>query len=405
MAWGISSLFLFLFVVFNLVSAKFVLEDGYEVTTVVDGHKSGLNPHVIHALPGSSNLIILDYSGSTFYTTSFPLSVDSVINRFAGDGIPGYLDGKAANSRFSKPRSFTVDAKGNVYVADKSNKVIRKISSSGYVTTIAGGISNEYGHRDGPAQNATFSNDFDITFVPQRCCLLVSDHGNERVRQINLKEEDCLESSHSNLGTYSLWSIGIALSCVLGVAIGFAVRPYIIRHEEVNHLSLIMTWKLLLIKLGEQVQTFFSYISNLVAGSTVYSVLSRLVMMVVSHLSLMCSAVNRLISSMVSSLFFMCQPNNIAILDKTVSFSDPDSPSCSDPKPTLSLKPSDDLVDLINFDDAQESNNDKECSNEETDVSLSLPHATIDDIIKVQVEGFSKTAEENASARGSSSSE
>lgn len=172
-----------------------------------------------------------------------------------------------------------------------------------------------------------------------------------------------------------------------------------------NHLSLIMTWKLLLIKLGEQVQTFFSYIRNLVTGSTVYSVLSRLVMMVVSHLSLMCSAVNRLISSMVSGLLFMCQRNSVAILDKTVSFSDPDSPSCSNPKPPLSLKPSDDLVDLISFDDTQEPNNDKECSNEETDAALSPPRATIDDIIKVQVEGFSKMVEENAAARGSSSAE
>ncbi|XP_018435440.1 uncharacterized protein LOC108807671 isoform X2 [Raphanus sativus] len=230
MAWSFSSLFLFSFFVFSLVEGKHVLEDGYEVTTVVDGHKSGLNPHTVHALPGSSNMIVLDSSGSTFYTTSFPMSVDSVINRFAGDGSIGYLDGKAGNSRFSKPRGFAVDAKGNVYVADKNNKVIRKISSSGYVTTIAGGISNEFGHRDGPAQNATFSSDFDISFVPQRCCLLVSDHGNEMIRQINLKEEDCLQSSHSNLGTYSLWSIGIALSCFLGVAIGFASRPYIIRH-------------------------------------------------------------------------------------------------------------------------------------------------------------------------------
>lgn len=56
---------------------------------------------------------------------------DSVINRFAGDGNPGYVDGKAGNSRFDKPRGFTVDAKGNVYVADKTNKAIRKISSSG----------------------------------------------------------------------------------------------------------------------------------------------------------------------------------------------------------------------------------------------------------------------------------
>jgi hypothetical protein len=323
-----------------------------------------------------------------------------VINRFAGDGSSGHVDGKAGNSRFSKPRGFAVDAKGNVYVADKSNKAIRKISSSGSVTTIAGGISKAFGHRDGPAQNATFSSDFEITFVPQRCCLLVSDHGNEMIRQINLKEEDCLENSHSNLGTYSLWSIGIVLSCILGVAIGFAVRPYVIRHEEVNHLSFIMTWKLLLTKLGEQVLTFFSYIRNRVAESTVYSVLSRLVMMIVSHLSLMYSALSSLICSMVSSLFFMCQPNNVAILDKTVSVSDPESPGCGNPKPPLSLKPSDDLIDLISFDDEQEPNNDKDCRNEET-----LPHATIDDIIKVHVEEFSKMAEEDTVIHGSSSTE
>lgn len=51
-----------------------------------------------------------------------------------------------------------------------------------------------------------------------------------------------------------------------------------------------MTWKLLLIKLGKQVRTFFSYVRNLVAGS----VLICLVMMLVSHLSLMYSAISRL---------------------------------------------------------------------------------------------------------------
>ncbi|CAE5958382.1 unnamed protein product [Arabidopsis arenosa] len=349
MAWGFSSVSLFLFVVFNLVSAKIVLEDGYEVTTVVDGHKSGLNPYTIHALPGSSNLIVLDSSGSTFYTTSFPLSVDSVINRFAGDGTSGYVDGKAGNSRFNKTRGFAIDAKGNVYVADKNNKAIRKISSSGYVTTIAGGISKEFGHRDGPAQNATFSSDFEITFVPQRCCLLVSDHGNEMVRQINLKEEDCLESSHSNLGTYSLWSIGIVLSCILGVAIGFAVRPYIIRHTGRSEPPLV--------------HHDMEASPNQIGGTS-------------------------------SDLLLL------PILDKTCSVSDPKSPGCGNPKPPLSLKPSDDHMDLISFDDEQEPDNDKDCSNEET-----LPHATIDDIIKVHVEGFSKMAEEDAATHGSSITE
>ncbi|CAG7901902.1 unnamed protein product, partial [Brassica rapa] len=164
----------------------------------------------------------------------------------------------------------------------------------GYVTTIAGGISNEFGHRDGPAHNATFSSDFEITFVPQRWCLLVSDHGNELILQINLKEDDCLEISHTCLGSYSLWSVGVVLSCFLGLAIGFAARPYITHHRITT--GFIMTWKLLLIKLGKQVRTFFSYVRNLVAGS----VLICLVMMLVSHLSLitgpalMYSAITRL---------------------------------------------------------------------------------------------------------------
>ncbi|CAF2161622.1 BnaA07g09760D [Brassica napus] len=159
----------------------------------------------------------------------------------------------------------------------------------GYVTTIAGGISNEFGHRDGPSHNATFSSDFEITFVPQRCCLLVSDHGNELILQINLKEEDCLEISHTSLGSYSLWSVGVVLSCFLGIALLLALTSLIMKKRITTRF--IMTWKLLLvIKLGEQVRTFFSYVRNLVAGS----VLISLVMMLVSHLSLMYSAISRL---------------------------------------------------------------------------------------------------------------
>lgn len=67
------------------------------------------------------------------------------------------------------------------------------------VTTIAGGYSKKMGNNDGPAQNATFSDDFDLTFVPGICALLISDHGNQLVRQINLKAEDCSRSSHSGM--------------------------------------------------------------------------------------------------------------------------------------------------------------------------------------------------------------
>lgn len=77
------------------------------------------------------------------------------------------------------------------------------------MTTIAGGLSQKSGNKDGPAQNATFSDDFELAFVPGKCTLLVSDHGNGLVRQIDLKEEDCTLGSKSGeifkLGVYEFW--------------------------------------------------------------------------------------------------------------------------------------------------------------------------------------------------------
>lgn len=57
--------------------------------------------------------------------------VESVVKRLAGDGVQGYSDGEPGSARFDKPRSFAVDMKGNIYVADKSNHVIRKITNLG----------------------------------------------------------------------------------------------------------------------------------------------------------------------------------------------------------------------------------------------------------------------------------
>lgn len=98
-------------------------------------------------------------------------------------------------------------------------------------------------------------------------------------------------------------------------------------------------------------------------------------MMIVSHLSLMYSAISRLVSSMVSPLFFMCRPNNVAVLDKTVSLHDPETTSQSQPQ--LSLKPSDDLVDLITFDDAEETNNAEEHNDQETVTDTSFVNVVL----------------------------
>lgn len=57
---------------------------------------------------------------------------DSVAKRFSGSGtVEGYSDGEPETARFNHPRSFAMDLKGNIYVADQKNNVIRKITNTG----------------------------------------------------------------------------------------------------------------------------------------------------------------------------------------------------------------------------------------------------------------------------------
>lgn len=63
------------------------------------------------------------------------ICVESEIKRLSGNGF-GFSDGDLAAAMFNKPKSFAVDLKGNVYVADKGNLAIRKISKSGIITSI-----------------------------------------------------------------------------------------------------------------------------------------------------------------------------------------------------------------------------------------------------------------------------
>ncbi|XP_034689088.1 uncharacterized protein LOC117916946 isoform X2 [Vitis riparia] len=280
-----------LFIVFTIAaihgSADLVLEDGYTVRTVFDGHKLEINPHSILPRYGSSDFIILDSSKSVFYTVTSPLSQESEIKRLSGSSA-GFSDGDSASAMFSKPRSFAVDLKGNVYVADQSNGVIRKITNRGVTTTIAGGYAQKTGKVDGPAQNASFSKDFELVFVPEKCAVLVSDRGSQLVRQIDLKVEDCRRSPQSVLGGAFLWVLlGLGVSCLVGFIVGIISRPYVIPHEVFCPLFFSKTWKHCLIHLGKQVLMLCFDIRSVIASSMFYALLRRLISLSLSHLSLM----------------------------------------------------------------------------------------------------------------------
>jgi len=78
----------------------------------------------------------------------------STVVTFAGDGTDGFRDGPGVASQFTRPQGVAVDTLGNVYVADRGNHRIRKITKDGTVTTIAG--DGTAGFKNGTGVNAQF---------------------------------------------------------------------------------------------------------------------------------------------------------------------------------------------------------------------------------------------------------
>ena len=102
------------------------------------------------------------------------------VSTLAGSGAYGFADGDGINAKFYFPKGIALDASGNIYVADDINHRIRKITPTGTVTTIAGSTS---GADDGLGINAKFHNPTGVT-LDAAGNIYVADAGNNRIRMI-----------------------------------------------------------------------------------------------------------------------------------------------------------------------------------------------------------------------------
>ena len=100
------------------------------------------------------------------------------------DGSTGATDGTGAAARFTYPKGLTVDANGNVFVADTYNNRIRKISPQGVVTTVAG--TGVRGNTNGWAAAAQFNRPEGIA-VDSSGNLFVADTSNHAIRLLQYK--------------------------------------------------------------------------------------------------------------------------------------------------------------------------------------------------------------------------
>ena len=97
---------------------------------------------------------------------------------FSGDGGP------AADAKLQYATALDADRDGNIYIADADANRIRKIDSSGRITTIAGTGDSARTGDGGPALSATFDNPRALAEAPGGG-LFVVDYGNNRVRKIS----------------------------------------------------------------------------------------------------------------------------------------------------------------------------------------------------------------------------
>lgn len=131
------------------------------------------------AVDASGNVYVADYNGSTIRKIT---STGTVTTLAGTAGSPGNIDGTGAAARFNLPSDLAVDSAGNVYVADSGNHLIRKITPAGVVTTVAGTIGTP-GNANGKGTAARFNNPRGLA-CDATGNLYVADTGNNTIRKI-----------------------------------------------------------------------------------------------------------------------------------------------------------------------------------------------------------------------------
>jgi sugar lactone lactonase YvrE len=151
----------------------------YAVTAINSAGESPVSATVNAAIPATV-APCLTKGGSL---QGNPLALSGTVTTLAGkSGLPGATDATGISAQFNGPSGIATDGT-NIYVADTANNVIRKIDSSGAVTTVAGSVT--IGSADSPTgTSATFHLPSGITTDGTN--LYVADTANHLIRKITL---------------------------------------------------------------------------------------------------------------------------------------------------------------------------------------------------------------------------
>jgi serine/threonine-protein kinase len=130
------------------------------------------------AVDASGNVYVADYGNNMVRE----ITQAGVVTTLAGSSTPGSTNGISTVALFNEPTGVAVDAHGNVYVADYGNDLIREITPAGVVTTLAG--SGTPGSVNGTGAAAAFNQPTGVA-VDAKGNVYVADYGNNLIREIS----------------------------------------------------------------------------------------------------------------------------------------------------------------------------------------------------------------------------
>ena len=174
--------------------------------------------------------VAVDSAGNLFIADTYNYRIREVsggtITTVAGGETPGFGgdNGPATSAQLLNPLSVTVDAAGNLYIADRFNNSIRKVSN-GVISTVAGSWMSGFSGDNGPATSALLSAPMSVA-VDSAGNLYIADHDNNRIRKVSGGVITTVAGGGSFLGD-SGPATSALLSGASGVAVDSAGRIYI----------------------------------------------------------------------------------------------------------------------------------------------------------------------------------
>src|SRR5438094_4014306 len=136
----------------------------------------------------AGNLYIADYTNHRIRKIS---AGSGIITTVAGSATPGNHGGysgdggPATSAQFNNPAGVAIDAAGNLYIADAQNKRVRKVDTSGIVSTIAGGGTNGDGCS---SETAALKFPIHVALSPEVTHIYIADYSDNRIRLITTGE-------------------------------------------------------------------------------------------------------------------------------------------------------------------------------------------------------------------------